>query len=54
MHVSLLFKMCDSVCHIESDLVRIPKMDIMLIKLKLKTVCEFPVPFFFIVKGTSD
>lgn len=44
MHVSLLFKMCNSVCSIKSAF---GKNSQDAFKLKLKTLREFPLPVFY-------
>lgn len=55
MHVSLLFKMCDSVCCIKSEFDKNSQGGHHAFKLKLERhFVNFPWQFFLIVKGASD
>lgn len=55
MHVSLLFKMCNSVCHIKSEFGRNSQDGHCAFKLELvRHYVNIPCQFFFIIKKTSD
>lgn len=55
MHVSLLFKMYDSVCHIKSEFGRNSQDGRCAFKLELvRHRVNFPCQFLFMVKETSD